>query len=469
MPIAPPARQDSEARSILTGEFIDRAAEASFRRATYDTFCKQQRILVWIILLAAGPIIVADHLLLRGTAMPDLFLPQRVIHFIIPLLWLRAIRGGATTETIDRWALTYALYLTAETFYLMTLYRADYQMILPRVILFILAGNIFLDIAAAYRLTYNVAIFAATTVGLAVIFPIAMDERVLAFVILVVAVGIGVVAGGWLSVLRRGEYLHARTLERANLALIEERRRAEEASAARSVFLANVSHELRTPLNAVIGFSEILRTEMFGPVGNARYKGYADDISSSGTRLLALIDDLLHLSRIEGGEANMVAEWIDVDAALAEWVGAFAPQASARGQTLDLAPLPPGLAVRFDRQALRHAFTGLLSNATGFTQRGGTITVGFDTGSGGVSSALYVRDNGPGIAPETIERLHRPFEQFDAHTARGSGGWGLGLPLVHGLALANGARLDISSPTGRGTEARIAFAPEAVRWENSAA
>jgi two-component system cell cycle sensor histidine kinase PleC len=227
-----------------------------------------------------------------------------------------------------------------------------------------------------------------------------------------------------------------------------EKVRAEGANKAKSEFLANMSHELRTPLNAINGFSEIMVGEMFGPLGDARYKGYAADILNSGQHLLALINDILDMSKIEAGKMNLKIEPISLDEVVEGSVRLVRDRAEAAGLALrvDLPPLPE---VDADYRALKQVMLNLLSNALKFTPRGGRIAVEAVQQDGRVR--VSVADNGIGISDEDLARLARPFEQAESQLVKTQQGSGLGLALTKSLLQLHGADLELSSEPGLGT------------------
>jgi signal transduction histidine kinase len=231
---------------------------------------------------------------------------------------------------------------------------------------------------------------------------------------------------------------------------------AEVASRAKSEFLAMVSHELRTPLNAVIGFSEILTNEMFGPVGDARYMGYAADIRSSGLHLLSLINDILDLSKVEANSFDLTEEELDVPALVDETLHLV--EAKAKAGEIRLKPeLRPDLPILYaDERAFKQVILNLLSNAVKFTPPGGRVSVSADVNDEGEFIVMIV-DTGIGIADEDQENVLKPFTQADSSLARRYEGTGLGLPLTKSLVELHGGRLELESQPQKGTTVRAVF------------
>lgn len=227
---------------------------------------------------------------------------------------------------------------------------------------------------------------------------------------------------------------------------------AERASQTKSSFLANMSHELRTPLNAVLGFSEIISGEMFGPVGDGRYREYAGLINSAGTHLLDLISDILDMSKIEAGKLELNRERLDPSALVAECLQLMAERAAAGGVALEVDLEAAPRRVSADRRAFKQILLNLLSNAIKFTPRGGQVSV--TLADEGALCRLGVTDTGVGIPASEIERLGNPFIQLARHSGQ-AGGTGLGLALVRGLAELHGGRFRIASVEGQGTTVSV--------------
>ncbi|MFI4936124.1 MAG: ATP-binding protein, partial [Caulobacterales bacterium] len=233
-----------------------------------------------------------------------------------------------------------------------------------------------------------------------------------------------------------------------------EKVRAEAANQAKSEFLANMSHELRTPLNAINGFSEIMLGEMFGPLGDARYKSYAQDILSSGQHLLALINDVLDMSKIEAGKMNLRFEPLRLEELVEDTMRLITNRAESAGleMVIRIAPLPE---IEGDYRALKQILLNLLSNAVKFTPRGGQITVSAEgRGEPGADRVrVSVSDTGIGISAEDMARLARPFEQIESQQAKTQQGTGLGLALTKSLVEMHGGVLELESTPGEGTTA----------------
>jgi signal transduction histidine kinase len=264
-----------------------------------------------------------------------------------------------------------------------------------------------------------------------------------------------ILCGAALEERRRLEQSLASTAQRAEAAREEAvlaKEVAERASQTKSSFLANMSHELRTPLNAVLGFSEIIAGEMFGSVGDKRYREYADLINSAGTHLLDLIGDILDMSKIEAGRLELNRERLDPSLLVGECLTMMAERAAAAGVALETdLEMAPGR-ISADRRALKQILLNLLSNAVKFTPRGGQV--GVTLVDEGAFCRLSVSDTGVGIPAGEIDRLGNPFVQLAHHSGQ-AGGTGLGLALVRGLSELHGGRFRISSVEGQGTTVSV--------------
>ncbi|MEM8749434.1 MAG: ATP-binding protein [Pseudomonadota bacterium] len=246
---------------------------------------------------------------------------------------------------------------------------------------------------------------------------------------------------------RQLEYQAQQLVELAD-DLSEQKNKAEAGNKAKSEFLANISHELRTPLNAIIGFSDIMRANMFGPLGSEKYHEYADDIHDSGNFLLNVINDVLDMSKIEAGRFEINPEGVDLNGLLEETLRIIHIQAEKGQLQLDH-QIPPNLSIEADRRAVKQILLNLLSNAVKFTGEGGTIKV--TAVKKRKSVKISIEDNGIGISPEALERLGRPFEQVQDQFTKNHKGSGLGLAIARSLANLHGGDLSIKSAEGVGT------------------
>jgi PAS domain S-box-containing protein len=235
---------------------------------------------------------------------------------------------------------------------------------------------------------------------------------------------------------------------RATEALERARAQAEAASEAKSMFLANMSHELRTPLNAVIGLADLLLLEGGEPLTEKQTK-YLEGIVQSGRHLLAMVNDVLDLAKIEAGKQELDIVDVATADAIVEAVGLLQPLAKARDVSLEAAVEPGVPQIKADPIRFRQILYNLISNAVKFTDRTGSVRVSANADSRGVM--IRVADTGIGIAPENMSRLFRAFEQLALPSGDRPGGTGLGLALTKRLVDMHGGTIDVTSRVGRGT------------------
>jgi two-component system, cell cycle sensor histidine kinase PleC len=231
-----------------------------------------------------------------------------------------------------------------------------------------------------------------------------------------------------------------------------EKTRAEAANRSKSEFLANMSHELRTPLNAVIGFSEIMAQEMFGPLGSAKYSEYAHDIRKSGMFLLDVINDILDMSKIEAGRVELEFSQVEIGSMLEDVLRLVGPRA-AEGKihlTHDVGKTDPFTA---DRRALKQVFINLISNAVKFTPEDGKVSIIARQDAESIS--VQIIDTGIGIPQRDIEKLGKPFEQVENQFTKSKGGSGLGLAISKSLVDLHGGTVTITSKVGVGTHVTV--------------
>jgi len=246
-----------------------------------------------------------------------------------------------------------------------------------------------------------------------------------------------------------------RSADSARLALLN----AEAANRTKTEFLANMSHELRTPLNAIIGFSDVMRRQMLGPLDQTpKYLAYADDINGAGKHLLGIINDILDIAKIEAGQLDLREEIFDLQPLIESVIAMLRKPATDRGvrmlrnQTRQI-PL-----LRGDEKKVRQILLNLLSNAIKFTPEGGSVTAASSLVEGAIE--LCVVDTGIGIAESDLECALQPFGQVDSSMSRRHEGTGLGLPISRALAELHGASFELVSEVGKGTAITIRFPVE---------
>ena len=246
--------------------------------------------------------------------------------------------------------------------------------------------------------------------------------------------------------------------------IIRSKEAAEFANRTKTEFLAHMSHELRTPLNAIIGFAEVIRDEIFGPVGQPNYADYANDIHKSGTHLLDLINDILDLSKLEAGRLELRETDVSLPGIVEQTCTLMHNNARSAGVRL-VCDAPESLPLlRADERALRQVMLNFLSNAIKFTPRGGTITASVQALSDG-GLKCSIADTGIGMSADEIRVALLPFGQVDSKIARQHKGTGLGLPISKSLIELHGGELHIQSERDKGTTMLALFPASRVRRE----
>ena len=258
-----------------------------------------------------------------------------------------------------------------------------------------------------------------------------------------------------------------------SIANVTERKRDEEllrkakedadiASRTKTEFLANMSHELRTPLNAIIGFSDIMREQMFGPLGNAQYQEYVINISESGKHLLEIINDILDVARIEAGTLDLHTQWVEIAPVIEASTNLIRERAIQAGVMLRRSVQKDLPRLRSEPRRIKQILINLLSNAVKFTPKGGQITTRAKLLKSG-DLMISVADTGIGMSADEIVTALTPFGQVDGKLARKYEGTGLGLPLTKAFVELHGGRLDIRSVPGKGTNVTVRFGANRLR------
>jgi len=244
--------------------------------------------------------------------------------------------------------------------------------------------------------------------------------------------------------------------KRSEEELIKARRAAEKASTAKSEFLAKISHEIRTPLNAIIGFSEVMMDERFGPIGSERYRQYLKDIHAAGGHLISLLSDLLDLSKIEAGKLDLTFVSVNLNDLVQQCVAIMQQQAN-RERVIIRTSLHGNLPqIVADARAMRQIMLNLLSNSIKFTGAGGQVIIS-TAQTDDHEVVLRVRDTGSGMTEKELQIALEPFRQVPTVTHWDAGGTGLGLPITKALAEANQAYFRLTSRVDDGTLAEVIF------------
>jgi two-component system, cell cycle sensor histidine kinase PleC len=288
--------------------------------------------------------------------------------------------------------------------------------------------------------------------------PIPMDVLVNNDFFLVASAAVSVFFSYLQELQSRRDFISTETIRRAKSTSDELRLQAEAASKAKSDFLAVMSHELRTPLNAIMGFSEVMKHRMFGPIGSDKYAGYVADIHNTAEHLLSIITDILDLSKADVGKLTLYAEDVDIMAVIDQSLRLMREKAMEHGLRLVSQPALGRPVLRVDARLVRQVILNLLANAIKFTPASGLVTVSLEAEVNGCWTIL-VNDTGIGIAAADLPRIVEPFVQVESALSRKHGGTGLGLPLVKKIMELHGGGITITSTLGAGTTVVARFPP----------
>jgi signal transduction histidine kinase len=275
---------------------------------------------------------------------------------------------------------------------------------------------------------------------------------------LTMATGVGLFSAYIQELYIRRAYVGQRIVEEKNKLVSQALAEAVRANKSKSEFLATMSHELRTPLNAIIGFSDIIKRELFGSIENERYADYARDIHEAGSHLLAIINDILDLAKAESGKLQLSEHEFDLTETLEACVRMCSGRADAGKIEMIFFGGQSEIRAHADERLLLQIIANLVTNAIKFTPEGGTVRI-YVSATQQKGIVIKVTDTGIGIAPENIDRVLRPFEQVETSYARKHGGSGLGLPYAKRLTELHGGELTIESELGKGTSVSVSLPP----------
>jgi len=446
--------------NFWTAEFRDRDTEARYRLWRYDDRLSEFRILGVIAILAAFPFVQAAYLRFGAgpefTWLASIRISVAVLTvFGVALSWRRL-----SYRTFDAMILALVLAICGQTIALSIIGGTRVLLLEVQHLMVIMAIHIFVP----NRFLFN----ALPSLGLSLAFAYqaiwtldyvpSQQTGVIAWII--GANLLGLITAQRLARHRRGQFANLEAERQANAQMRAAMDEAKLASRAKSEFLANISHELRTPLNAINGFSQLMLSATFGPLGDSRYHDYVKDINASGEHLLALINEILDLSRIEAGKRELAESEVDLGRLIASCLRVVRQRAEDKGIALqnrlgDEAPI-----LWADETALKQVLLNLVVNGIKFTQPGGRVAVSVERADGGI--VVAVADTGIGIAAEDHAAILKPFGQAQNAMTRDQEGTGLGLPLAQALTELHGGTLTIDSALGEGTTVRVRLPAERV-------
>jgi len=439
--------------NFWTAEFRDRDTEARYRVWRYDDRLTEIRILGVIAVLATIPYVQAAYLRLGPgpdfTWLAGFRIAEAVFTIIgVALTWRRL-----SYRVLDAMVLAIVVTVCAQTLALSIIGGSrilllEVQFIMMIVLIHIFVPNRFL-LNAVPALVLSLA-FVAQAIWT---FDYIPSQRLGVVAWVVGANVLGIITAQRLARYRRGQFASLEAERIANMQMRVAMDEAKLASRAKSEFLANISHELRTPLNAINGFSQLMLSGTFGPLGDPRYRDYVKDINVSGEHLLTLINEILDLSRIEAGKRELTESGIDLGHLIASCLRIVGPRAEDKGIALENKTEGETVCLWADETALKQILLNLIVNGVKFTPSGGRVTVSIEHAKDGVT--VLVRDNGIGIAAEDIEAVQKPFAQVDNALTREQEGTGLGLPLAKALTELHGGTLKLQSAPKEGTVVRV--------------
>jgi len=309
-----------------------------------------------------------------------------------------------------------------------------------------------------YSVMISIFLFLSYQVACVLINPIPLETYISNNFFLAMATGVGLFSAYIQELYIRRAYVGQRIVEEKNRLVSDALAEAVRANKSKSEFLATMSHELRTPLNAIIGFSDIIKRELFGSLENEKYSDYAKDIHESGSHLLAIINDILDLAKAESGKLQLSEHEFDVTETLEACVRMCSGRAEIGKIELIFFGGQSQIRAVADERLLLQIVANLVTNAIKFTPEGGTVRI-YVSASPQKGIVIRVTDTGIGIAPENIERVLRPFEQVETSYSRKHGGSGLGLPYAKRLAELHGGELKIESELAKGTAVTVTLPP----------
>jgi two-component system cell cycle sensor histidine kinase PleC len=445
--------------------FTDREIEQKYR---FESLSESRRI-VCVYLVAAAFLYLAFGLLdlaVGGRVVADLWFIRYAV--VCPTLLI----AGAmiSMPALDRYAqpiLWVAMAVPGLGVIVMTAimpppFNSQYYAGLIMVVIY---GSSFVRLRFIHSLFVSLVLVALYQAVCGWVNPIPAKEYLNNNFFLVMATAVGMFSGYIQEMYIRRTYKAQKIIEARNATANALALEAEKASRAKSEFLANMSHELRTPLNAIIGFSDVLKSELFGAISNERYAGYVRDIHDSGHHLLEIINDILDLAKAEAGKLALQEDEFDLVRCVGDAMRMCWGRAISGDVQLRFVSAHDAVHVLADERLMRQVLINLLTNAIKFTPPGGKVTTTLRADSR-TGILIEVRDTGIGIAADDIARVQRPFEQVETSLSRRYGGTGLGLPLTRNLVELHGGQLLIESEISVGTNVIVKLPGSRLRSQS---
>jgi two-component system cell cycle sensor histidine kinase PleC len=453
------SRASSEADFDLDAfrlRFTSDRVEDSYRAEAFN----QSRRIVCFYLVAAAVLYLAFGFLdwlVGGAATGEMWFIRYAV--VCPILLSAAIL--ISFPALDRYAQAVlfvamaapGLGVVAMTAIMPPPYNSHYYAGLIMVVIY---GSSFVRLRFLHCIVISISLVALYEIVALGMNPIPWTEFLNNNFFLVMATAVGLFSSYIQEIYIRRTFRAQRIIEMKNASANALALEAKQANRAKSEFLANMSHELRTPLNAIIGFSDVLRSELFGPVANARYAEYIRDINDSGNHLLDIINDILDLAKAEAGKLSLNENDADIAGCVEDAVRMCRSRAVGANVHLRTQYPDETLICLIDERLIRQIVLNLVTNAVKFSEAGGEVKIAVALDSDN-RLLIAVKDDGIGIAPDDIERVQKPFEQVETSFSRRYGGTGLGLPLTRKLAELHGGEMTIDSELGRGTTVTVAL------------
>jgi len=438
--------------------FRDPYVEKVFTR---EIFAQSINFIRAYLLAGMGLYIVFGFLdaLVGGVATGELLVIRYAIVCPI-LLGIFCLTFFRSFYRIGQWALSTAMLSSGLGVVVMTaLMRAPFnsQYFAGIIMVVIYCGSL---IRLKYRYSVMISIFLVLSYQLSAIWinPIPHQMLISNDFFLVMANAVGLFSGYVQELYIRRTYASRKIIEMRSEFTTILLREADKANKAKNDFLANMSHELRTPLNAIIGFSDLIRRNVHGPINNDRYGDYIKDIHASGSNLLSIITDVLDLTRAEAGDLDMREQEVDIGQLLREGMEVCRSRAEQRKVKLTLCEDKEPVIAKVDYRLLLQVVLKVLSNAIKFSHENGEVRISL-SGNAEQGLLLGIADDGIGIEANDIDRVMRPFEQVEDTYSRRNGGTGLGLPYAKKMVEIHGGRLALESQINRGTIVSIELPP----------
>jgi signal transduction histidine kinase len=319
-----------------------------------------------------------------------------------------------------------------------------------------------LGLRFSYSLMVTIGLWSSYQLTSLFINPIPTADYISNNFFLGMSTGVGLFCSYILETHIRNNYVAQKIIEEKNQVMKGLLDEAEAANRAKSEFLAVMSHELRTPLNAILGFSEMFKQQLMGPLGSPKYMEYAGDIHDSGQHLLCIINDILDLAKAESGKLELQESVFDLNAEIEATLRMCQQKAHENNIALAFNPSKSGLHIFADERLIRQVALNIISNAIKFTPANGRVAIDVRV-ERATGVTLVITDTGIGIAAKDLDRVLRPFEQVESALSRRHGGTGLGLPYSKRVIEIHGGSLKLASRINHGTTVRVELPAARVR------